>query len=114
MNFNKQEAIDKAQALAEDFNPQEAEAFAKKHTNKSWYSDFKLLYDMITDKNFSLDSSTYLAIAGALAYVVFPIDLIPDFIPGVGFIDDIFVVGIVMKSLTDEIQRFRAFKIEVI
>ena len=113
MNFNKQEAIDKAQALAKDFNPQEAEVFAKKHTGESWYSDFKLLYEMITDKNFSLDSSVYLAIAGALAYVVFPIDLIPDFIPGVGFIDDIFVVGIVMKSLADEIQRFRAFKIGV-
>lgn len=49
-------------------------------------------------------------IAGALAYVVLPIDIIPDFIPWVGFIDDIFVVGFVMKSIDDDIQRYKAFK----
>ena len=110
MKFNKQEALDKAQVLAVDFNPEEAETFAKKHTGKSWYNDFKLLYEMITDKNFSLDSSVYLAIAGALAYVIFPIDIIPDFIPGVGFIDDIFVVGIVISSLSDEIARYKLYR----
>ena len=113
MKFNKQEALDKAQALAVDFNPEETEAFAKKHTSKSWYSDFILLYEMITDKNFALDNSVYLAIAGALAYVVLPIDLIPDFIPGVGFIDDIFVVGVVVSSLSDEISRYRTYQVEV-
>ena len=50
-----------------------------------------------------------IAIAGALAYVVLPIDIIPDFIPGVGFIDDIFVVGIVMKSISDEIERYKSY-----
>ena len=66
---------------------------------------------MFTDKNFSLDKSVYLTIAGALAYVVLPLDLIPDFIPGIGFIDDIFVVGMVMKRLSYEIQRFKVFKL---
>ena len=112
MNFNKQQALDKAQSLAKDFDSESAKEFAQKYTNKSWYSDFVLLYEMITNKNCSLDSNVYVAIAGALAYVVIPIDLIPDFIPGVGFIDDIFVVGFVMKSISDEIERFKNYRRE--
>ena len=113
MEFNKDKALNQAQELAVDFNPEEAENFSKKHTDKKWYSDFILLYEMVTDSNFILDTSVYIAIAGALAYVVFPIDIIPDFIPGIGFIDDVFVVGMVMKSISDEIERFKAYKGEV-
>ena len=65
---------------------------------------------MITDSNFTIDISTYLAIAGALAYVVFPIDAIPDIILGVGYIDDVFVVGMVMKSISSEIERYKAYR----
>ena len=65
---------------------------------------------LTTDKHFSIDNGTYLAIAGALAYVVFPIDIIPDFILGVGYIDDVFVVGMVMKSISDEIERYKTYR----
>lgn len=112
MNFNKnkaQAALQKAQNLANDFNAEEAEAFAQKHQAAKWYEDFLLLYKMVTDKQFKINTSAYIAIAGALAYVVLPIDVIPDFIPGVGFIDDIFVVGFVMKSIATEIERYKAY-----
>ena len=113
MKFDKDNALNQAQDLAVDFNPEEAKAFAEKNTDKKWYSDFVLLYKMITDNNFTIDTSVYIAIAGALAYVVFPIDIIPDFIPGVGFIDDVFVVGMVMKNISDDIERFRSYKGEL-
>ena len=38
------------------------------------------------------------------------IEVIPDFIPGVGFVDDVFVIGMVMKSISEEIVRYKAFK----
>ncbi len=110
MQFDKNKALIKAERMAEDFDVKEADEFAKKHTNKSWYDDFKLLYDMVTDGDFKIDTSTYIAIAGALAYVIFPIDIIPDFIPGVGFIDDVFVVGFVMKNISEEIERYRTYR----
>ena len=106
--FNKNKALNQANALAQDFNEAEADVFASQHTDQAWYSDFVTLLDMLRDATFRLDSSTYLTIAGALAYVVMPFDVIPDFIPGVGFIDDIFVVGMVMKSLSDEVKRYKA------
>ncbi len=110
MEFNTSKALQKAESMADDFDAREAGEFAQKHTEKEWYADFKLLYDMITDKHFSIDSGTYLAIAGALAYVVFPIDIIPDFILGVGYIDDVFVVGMVMKRISDEIERYKTYR----
>ncbi len=110
MEFDTSKALIRAKSMANDFDAKEAGEFAKKHTDKEWYMDFKLLYDMIIDSNFTIDTSTYLAIAGALAYVVFPIDVIPDFILGVGYVDDVFVVGMVMKSISDEIERYKTYR----
>jgi uncharacterized membrane protein YkvA (DUF1232 family) len=46
---------------------------------------------------------------GALGYIIFPFDLCPDFIPGVGFLDDIAVAGLVLGNLdylvTDDIKK---------
>ena len=106
----KRKALEQAEHLAEEFDPQEAERFAEKHKGAAWYEDFILLYRMVTDESFTISRAAYLAIAGALAYVVLPVDLIPDFIPGVGFIDDVFVVGFVMKQIRDEIARYRVHR----
>ena len=35
----------------------------------------------------------YLAILASLAYVISPVDLVPDFVPGLGWLDDLFVIG---------------------
>ena len=103
----KQKAMDLAQSLSETFDPKAAYEFAKKHIDLSWLDDFKLLLGMITDKEFSIDKTTWLLIAGALAYAVMPMDVVPDFIPGVGFVDDAFVISAVMKKISGEIDRYK-------
>jgi uncharacterized membrane protein YkvA (DUF1232 family) len=103
----KSKALAMARSLAKSFKIDEAKAFASKHIDLSWLEDFKLLYGMVSDKDFSLDKSTYLLIAGALAYAVMPMDVIPDFIPGMGFVDDAFVLSTIMKKIGDEIERYR-------
>ena len=65
---------------------------------------------MITDENYQIDTKTYLIIAGAIAYVVLPTDIIPDFIPGIGFVDDAFVIGAVISKLKGEIENYKRFK----
>ena len=49
------------------------------------------------------------AIVGALGYLICPIDLIPDVLPGIGYIDDVAVMSFVLTSLdylvTDEIRQ---------
>lgn len=46
----------------------------------------------------------------AIAYIVFPFDIIPDFIPVLGWTDDGLVVYLVLKRLVKETQRFNRFK----
>ena len=46
----------------------------------------------------------------AIAYIIFPFDLIPDYIPVVGWIDDALVFYLLLRRLTKETQRFNRFK----
>lgn len=52
-------------------------------------------------------------VLGAMIYVVCPIDLIPDFIPVVGFLDDMAAVGYVMTKLKSEVEDFKAWEGEL-
>jgi len=104
----KQKALQHAESLAVEFDAQKAEEFAVKHQDANWYDDFRLLYRMITDDTYEVDTKTYLIIAGALAYVILPIDVIPDFIPIVGWLDDAFVLSYVINTLYEEIERYKA------
>ena len=45
-------------------------------------------------------------IVGAILYVLTPIDVIPDFIPGIGLLDDAAVVTFVLRRVRDEIEVF--------
>jgi uncharacterized membrane protein YkvA (DUF1232 family) len=103
----KQKALEMAENMAEDFDAGRAETFAKKHADKSWINDFKLLYGLITDRTFKLKPSTWAVIAGALAYAVMPVDVIPDFILGLGWIDDSFVLATTIAKIAEEIDRYK-------
>jgi uncharacterized membrane protein YkvA (DUF1232 family) len=47
---------------------------------------------------------------GALLYLVNPLDLIPDAIPGVGLVDDAAVIAFVVKSVMDDLEDFRRWE----
>ena len=46
----------------------------------------------------------------AILYFLNPFDAVPDAIPGVGYIDDVAVVAWVLKTLKDEIEKFRVWE----
>ena len=72
--------------------------------------DFRMLIDMVYDVlagKFSLSAVELAPIIGAIIYVVSPVDAIPDFILGAGFVDDIAVVGIVLKQVYDILERYK-------
>lgn len=49
------------------------------------------------------------AIAGII-YFVNPFDIMPDFIPGAGYLDDATVIGFVIKSIKRDIKQFLAWE----
>ncbi|RYE00025.1 MAG: DUF1232 domain-containing protein [Sphingobacteriales bacterium] len=46
----------------------------------------------------------------ALAYMIWPIDLIPDFILVLGWIDDLIIFGYVAKFLDEELRKYKDTK----
>jgi uncharacterized membrane protein YkvA (DUF1232 family) len=57
----------------------------------------KLLYGLMRDGRVSLVDK--LLVAGAIAYIVSPLDLIPDFIPFLGEVDDAFLLITALQRL---------------
>jgi uncharacterized membrane protein YkvA (DUF1232 family) len=46
------------------------------------------------------------SIVVALIYILIPIDLIPDFIPGAGYIDDLGLLGFVWKLISSDVEKY--------
>ncbi len=53
-----------------------------------------------------LPTSTIWALMFALLYVASPVDVIPDVIPGLGWLDDAFVVGLVIRAIRKDLRRY--------
>ena len=58
----------------------------------------------------NLPRLTRAAIVGALAYLICPFDVIPDFIPVIGLVDDAAVIAICLKLVRTDIAAYRAWK----
>lgn len=51
-----------------------------------------------------------LLMISSIVYFVSPIDMVPDFIPIFGYIDDVALLGWTLKSLTSDIEAFKIWK----
>ena len=56
---------------------------------------------------------TILAIIAGIVYFVTPFDLIPDFIPITGFVDDFTVLYWVFNNFNKDIESFRSWEMEL-
>lgn len=56
--------------------------------------------------------STLALISFALVYFIIPTDIIPDFIPALGFTDDASVVLLIARRVSKDIDRFLAWEQE--
>jgi uncharacterized membrane protein YkvA (DUF1232 family) len=63
----------------------------------------RLLWGLITDARVSMVDK--LLVAGAIAYIVAPIDLIPDFIPFLGEVDDVYLLVLALRRLLQNAGR---------
>ena len=74
----------------------------------------KLLFEMIRDYwtgEFKGIPWASIAMAiGALVYFLSPVDLIPDFIPVIGYLDDAMVVALAIKAIQEDLRAYCAHK----
>lgn len=67
------------------------------------------LIDMLEDGEWKLPEEETGRVLNALAYFGEPEDLIPDHVPGLGFLDDAIMVELVVRELRHEIEAYKDF-----
>ena len=73
-----------------------------------------MIKDYVSGDYRALPQRTLLAAAFAVLYVIDPLDLVPDFIPGIGLMDDAAVVAFVVKALQSDIHDYRTWTQKVV
>ena len=80
---------------------------------KSALNNVQVLYALFKDAargKYNLPPASVAMIGGGLLYFVLPADLIPDFIPVIGYLDDLAVLTTIMNALNKEISEYRKWK----
>jgi len=71
--------------------------------------NIKVLLEMLEDAEWQLPEEETERVLNALAYFAEPEDLIPDHVPGLGFLDDAIMVELVCREFRFEIQAYTRF-----
>ena len=69
----------------------------------------RLMIDMLSDLEWRLPHQEAGRVLNALAYFTEPEDLIPDHIPGLGFLDDAIMIELITRELKHEIEAYQDF-----
>lgn len=69
----------------------------------------ELLTDMLLDAEWRLVGRDRVRILDALAYFVDPEDLIPDRVPGLGYLDDAIMIELITEELRHDIKAYEDF-----
>jgi uncharacterized membrane protein YkvA (DUF1232 family) len=99
-NFSIDNAPQYKRHYNEDKFWQKLRKHARKWGDKLLYPAM-MLYCMMKSPNVSLRDKTI--IAGALGYLILPLDAVPDFIPMLGIVDDISAIMLALKTLNKDL-----------
>ncbi len=68
----------------------------------------RLIARLVTDP--VLPRAVKIALAAAALYLVSPIDLLPDFIPFIGYLDDALLVSVLVDGIVNHVDRALVLK----
>ena len=95
-------------------NRDRIESMAQQGPLEKFVDDISTFFEMVGDyfsgEYTDVPFGTIAGIVGTLLYVLSPIDLIPDFIPFLGLLDDAAMVGFCLSCVRSDIDRYREWK----
>ncbi|MGM9477910.1 YkvA family protein [Pedobacter sp. GSP4] len=71
---------------------------------------FAVAKDYVNGDYTEIPKRSIIAILGGLIYFLSPIDVLPDFVPVFGFIDDIYILNLVYKQVVKDLDKYKAWK----
>jgi uncharacterized membrane protein YkvA (DUF1232 family) len=81
---------------------------------KQFMEDVRLMFSLLKDyydgTYREIPLGTICAVTFALLYVLLPLDLIPDAIPIIGYLDDALVIYICLQLIKEDLERYRQWK----
>jgi uncharacterized membrane protein YkvA (DUF1232 family) len=99
-----EEIVASAEAILGHIQESAVPGFIRERLDK-----LKIMIQMLRDHEWRLPGAESTRVLNALAYFAEPEDLIPDHIPGVGFLDDAIMVELVVRELKHEIEAYSDF-----
>jgi uncharacterized membrane protein YkvA (DUF1232 family) len=124
-NISEEEALGEIRKRMGKFSEKDLENVVKKGDKiknkffkaiplKRFLEDFLLLFSLVKDYfngvYLEVPWWTVASIGVALLYVLNPVDVIPDFIPGFGYIDDAAVIAVCLKMVEKDLKKYTEWK----
>lgn len=86
----------------------------KKGSLTEIWDNFQLLLELVSawrnGEYRKIPTGSIVTIIASIIYFVSPIDLMPDFLIGLGIVDDAAVIGFVLKQITTDLEKFKIWK----
>ncbi|MBE0367340.1 DUF1232 domain-containing protein [Pseudoalteromonas sp. MMG013] len=101
---NEEEIISKARKLILEMEQAELPEFVRTRM-----TSLALLIDAVQDVEWQVPEEEKKAIILSLAYFSEPEDVVPDHIPGLGYIDDAIMIELVLQDLSLDLRAYREF-----
>jgi uncharacterized membrane protein YkvA (DUF1232 family) len=119
---SNQDYFDKGSSKMDETDVKKAAESADKLKDKlkdskklsKFFDELMLLTSLIKDywkgKYRKIPYKAIAAIAFTILYVLNVVDLVPDFIPGLGLLDDATVVGLCLKLVSYDMEKYKDWK----
>lgn len=103
-NFSAEDIVASAKDLLQQVEAVRVPQFISERLER-----LKVMIQMLEDHEWRLPAAESTRVLNALAYFRDPEDLIPDHVPGLGFLDDAIMIELVVRELRHEMDAYRDF-----